>query len=198
MSRGMMIALVASVLLATGAPLVNAYIMAEKFKNYPSFRVDIEPYDPRDLFYGHYLRFRIDWNWKEKPPEDQAQRFRRNHGNPKQCLCVGEGDVNPVVQVSECSSSDDALPDCRYTLKGTSYNPWSFENDVNRYYVSETLAKPLEALFLKQGQKFAIDLHVTPDGKSLPGQLYIEGMPLKEFLARNGGKVPGVDTEETR
>ena len=79
MSRRMMIALVASVLLATGAPLVNAYIMAEKFKNYPSFRVDIEPYDPRDLFYGHYLRFRIDWNWKEKPPEDQAQRFRRNH-----------------------------------------------------------------------------------------------------------------------
>lgn len=197
MSRGMLIALIASVLLAIGAPLVNAYIMAEKFRTYPSFRVDIAPYDPRDLFYGHYLTFRIDWNWKNKPPEDPAQRFRNRNANIEKCLCVGEGDISPVVHVAECPPERGSLPDCRYTLRGESYSEWTFNNDVDRYYLSETLAKPLETLFLKDGRKFSIDLHVTPDGKSLPGQLYIDGLPLKEFLARNGGTVPGVDTEET-
>lgn len=196
MGKRMTIALIASVLLAVGAPLVNAFIMADKFKKYPSFRVDIAPYDPRDLFYGHYLRFQIDWNWKVKPPEDQAQRFG-GHSAPRHCLCVGEGAVNPVVNVAECPPGGEVLPGCRYTLRGESFNSWSFNNNIDRYYVSETVAKPLETLFMKKGGKFTLDLHVTPDGKSLPGQLYVDDLPLKEYLSRNGGKVPGVIEEET-
>lgn len=197
MSRGILIALVASVLLAVGAPLLNAFLMAEKFKNYPSFQVDIEPYDPRDLFYGHYLMFRIDWNWKEKPPEDGAGRSRMNSSNPQKCLCVGAQKTSPVVNVAECPPAGGALPGCHYTLRGKSYGEWSFDNGINRYYLSETVAKPLETLFLKGGRKFTLDLHVTPGGESLPGKLYIDGLPLKEFLARNGGKVPDVNQQET-
>ena len=76
MTKGTAIALVLSVLLAVGAPLLNALHMTQQYKHYPSFRVNIEPYDPRDLFYGHYLRFRTAWNWKDAPPPEERRNLR--------------------------------------------------------------------------------------------------------------------------
>lgn len=186
MSSRMMIAVLLSIALAVGAPLVSALNMAQKFQDYPSIRVDIEPYDPRDLFYGHYLRFAIAWNWGKEAAPQQAQTYAEE----RKCLCVGEGENNPTVSVQSCPPKGDVLLDCKYTLRGKSWNASHFDNGVNRYYVDETIALPLEHLFTREKRKFTLDLHVTPDGKSLPGQLYIDDVPLKEFLAKNGGKVP--------
>ena len=186
MSGKMTIAVLLSITLAVGAPMLSAVKKAEQFQKYPSFRAKIEPYDPRDLFYGHYLQFRTAWNWKEKVPEDSQKLY----GQRKACLCVGEGNFDPVVSVAECPSQGKTLPDCRFTLRGESQGNWNFDNGVSRYYVDETLAKPLEDLFMREKREFSLDLHVTPDGKTLPGLLYIEGVPLKDFIAQNGGTIP--------
>ena len=191
MKDKMTIAIVLSIVLAVGAPLVSALKMAKNFQDYPSIRVAIEPHDPRDLLYGHYMEFQIKWNFKRSNPEETQTSYQEK----KSCLCVEPGAVNPSVSVTECKPPDKTQA-CAYFLKGKSWQKDHFDNGVHRYYVDETIAMPLEDLFVKEGRRFSLDLHITPDGESLPGQLYVDELPLKEFLARNGGKVPGVIQEK--
>lgn len=183
MKSRFMIAAVLSVALAVGAPLANALMTAKKFRDYPSFRVKIEPYDPRDLFYGHYLQFQTVWNWKDKA-------WQKDHEGGSACLCVGEGAENPPVSLSACPPAGGNLPDCRFILRGTKVWNSGFDTGVHRYYVDEALAKPLEDLFIREKRDFSLDLHVTPGGKVLPGELYVEGERLKDFVARHGGRIP--------
>jgi hypothetical protein len=190
MSRKKTIFVTLSILLAVGAPLVSALKMAQQFKDYPSIRVDIEPYDPRDLLYGHYMQFQTTWNWKENAGPGGTRVCDGDHC----CLCVDEGDVNPEVSLSQCPAKGELLPGCHHTLRGTSWGNTNFENGVHRYYVDEKIAKPLEDLFVREKKKFSLDLHITPAGKSLPGQLYVDGLPLKEFIAKNGGIIPASQT----
>lgn len=190
MTNKMTIAVVLSILLAVGAPLVSAISMAKKFQDYPSIRVDIEPYDPRDLFYGHYMQFQIKWNFKNTKPEEVQTSYQEK----KSCLCVESGAVNPPVSVTQCAPNNEK-PGCVYNLTGKSWNHDHFDNGVHRYYVDENIAMPLEDLFVKEGRRFSLDLHITPDGESLPGILYIDDLPLKDFIAKNGGKIPEVKTE---
>lgn len=179
MSRSVTIAVVLSILLAVGAPLANALFLAKQFKDYPSVRIDIEPYDPRDLLYGQYLRFRPVWNWNKEAGVDAAERVCRGKDC---CLCVGEGEVNPAVTVSICPPGGGATGACNHTLRGQYWGDENFENGLGRYFVDETLAKPLEDMFVRDKKKFSLDIHVTPSGKAMPGELYIEGIPYKEFL----------------
>ena len=195
MTKRTTIALVLSVLLAVGAPLLNAVRMTEQYKHYPSFRVNIEPYDPRDLFYGHYLTFRTAWNWKDAPPQD-ARRGRGGRYQKNSCLCVTDGDKNPLVYKVACPPQETNVAECRHILRGESYGEWSFESGVNRYYLDETAALPLERQFRDGKKKFTLDLYVTPGGRALPGKLYIENIPLENYIKRNGGKVPDVDRRE--
>lgn len=187
MTRTMTIAIVLSILLAVGAPLVNAFTMAKQFKDYPSVRIDIEPYDPRDLLYGQYLRFRPAWNWKKDASVDAKERVCSGKNC---CLCVGEGDVNPSVSVALCPPKGEVLDSCRYILRGQSWRNDHFENGMNRYYVDETIAKPLEDMFMKDKKKFSLDMHITPSGKSMPGELYIEDVPYKDFLSQQKTTTP--------
>ena len=191
MNDKMTIAVILSIVLAVGAPLLSAISMAKKFEDYPSIRVDIEPYDPRDLFYGHYMQFQIKWNFKNtKPPETPA-----SYQEKKSCLCVQEGAVNPAVTVTECAPAEETHG-CVYRLKGKSWNQDHFDNGVHRFYVDENIAMPLEELFVKEGRRFSLDLHITPDGESLPGKLYVDDLPLKDFIEKNGGKIPEAKTED--
>ena len=181
MSRYTTIAVVLSILLAVGAPLVNAVTMAKQFKDYPSVRVDIEPYDPRDLLYGQYLQFRPVWNWNKDARVDGSARVC---SGKECCLCVGEGEVNPTVSLAVCPPKGESLGTCRFTLRGQSWNNDHFENGLGRYYVDETIAKPMEDMFVREKKKFSLDAHITPSGESLPGELYIENVPYKEFLGK--------------
>ncbi len=187
MSRSVTMAVVLSILLAIGAPLANALRMADQFKDYPSVRVDIEPYDPRDLLYGQYLRFRPVWNWNKDVQPDKNARIC----NGKECcLCVGEGEVNPSVSLAVCPPKGESLATCRYTLRGQSWNNDHFENGLGRYFVDETVAKPLEDMFVRDKKKFSLDVHITPSGKTMPGELYIEGVPYRDFLDRQKAATP--------
>lgn len=195
MTKRMTIALILSVLLAVGAPLLNALHMAQKFKDYPSFRVKVEPYDPRDLFYGHYLTFRTAWNWKDTPPKGASLDLRGGH-QENSCLCVTDQAENPYVYKVSCPPAGAGIPECLHILRGESYGRQSFETGVDRYYLDETAAMPLERQFRDGKKKFTLDLYVTPRGKALPGQLYIEDIPLEDYIKRNGGRVPDVDSPD--
>lgn len=68
MARYKVFALYAALALAVIAPLFSAYVAHRAQAMNPVIRVDIEPYDPRDLMYGHYMQFVIRWNWDEHKP----------------------------------------------------------------------------------------------------------------------------------
>lgn len=174
-----------SLLLAVGAPLLNALVMNHRQETYPTIRVDIEPHDPRDLLYGRYMTFTTKWNWKD----GQAQYACISENC---CLCVGEGDVNPPVSLTSCPAAPETdLPHCRHVLKraGRSFGA-NFDSGVNRYYVDENIALPLEQLFRSRQEKFSLTLHIAPDGRTSAGELYVGDMPLKEYLVKKGGRIP--------
>lgn len=185
-----------SLALAVAAPLVNVAFLQHHAENNPVIRVNIEPYDPRDLFYGQYLRFRVDWNWKPDDREHVEQVCSANSC----CLCVEEGDVNPVVSPVSCDDRKEDLPSCRHILRGE--HQYFIETDkqtidqefkigTDRYFVDERYAKPLELLFFDKKEKFTLELSVAPDGKVQPRDLFIGDFPLKEYLAVHGDKMSG-------
>lgn len=79
---------------------------------------------------------------------------------------------------------------CNHILKGT-FNPSShrtaalphrFTLNVDRYYVDETVALPLEKLFRDKGQEFSVGLSLRPDGTAALEKLYVSGMPLEDYI----------------
>ena len=59
MQRYRIIAIICAILLAVLLPLAAAFKANQDISAYPVVKYEIEPYDPRDPLYGHYLQFRI-------------------------------------------------------------------------------------------------------------------------------------------
>lgn len=181
-----------SVLLAVGLPLLNAHRYQADLASYPVVRFEIEPYDPRDLLYGHYLQFRIRWNWDEDskalPPERANARDI--------CLCIGQGEIDPPVHAVECAALRQKEKICAHSLRGGNYyaNPSADEGGVqdytspfNRYYVDERYALALERVFRDGKEKFHIGLSMRGNGKAAVENLYVGGTPLSEYVRANPG-----------
>lgn len=146
--------------------------------------VEIEPYDPRDLLYGHYLVFKTKWNWKTIEETASACTDHKNC-----CLCLEEGTKNPLVSVMNCKAAQENLS-CKHSLQGQSYGANSFETGLSRFYVDERFAMPLEQVFREGKEKFSVGLYVQKGRAPLLETLYIGDKNLKDYIAENGGKVP--------
>jgi uncharacterized membrane-anchored protein len=177
MSRHKNIFVILAILLAVAAPLftaLNSYIAQ---KSYPVVKIEIEPYDPRDLLYGHYMTFGYKWHWDEKQ-DDKACN------GPDCCLCVGEGDVEPKVKVMACLPDKPA--DCAHVIKGGYFGNRMFDiGGLNRYYVDETIALPLENLFRNKKEKFRVGLSIGPSGKPIMEKLYVGGQAVNDYVAEH-------------
>lgn len=183
---------IASIVLAVAMPLFGAFKAHKEMRSYPVVKFDIEPYDPRDLLYGHYMTFQINWNWKQNAGKSACE-------GQDCCLCVGDGDVNPEVSVSQCPKKGETLPACKYIIPGGSYPGFApegetadptFDADINRFYVDERFALPLENLFRDQKEKFSIGLGMKSHGKPVVEKLYVGGKSLTEYAAEHGGTIP--------
>lgn len=165
------------VLMAVLLPLLNASRFEHSLKNYPVVRVPIEPYDPRDLLYGHYLRLRILWNLPKG--NQQTGCYGKNC-----CLCLEEAErsFNPPARVMACPRPMTTPPNCRHVIKGKSYGS-AFESGLDRYYLDEKIALPLERIFREKKGDFSLGVLIHPDGKLSAEQLYIDGMPLDQYRA---------------
>ncbi len=180
MKKGFLIAALFSLALAILVPAGLALKFQSRMASYPEIRVDIEPYDPRDLLYGHYMTFRINWNIK--PAKDLPS---------DSCLCVGDGIASPEVSPIVCPAPSDVPPACAHVIRGGSYyGDNHYDIGINRYYVDEEFALPLEKLFRDQKEKFQIGLHIAPDGRVFVGKLYVGGKTLADYAAGHDGKIP--------
>lgn len=178
----------AAIMFAVFVPLLSAVKADRDQKKWPIVRFSIEPYDPRDLMYGHYMRFQIRWNWKQDAPRQEELTMR------DACLCVGEGEADPEIWALECPSADKPVAECRHIIRGD-YNSWrtgdngSFQQDFNagidRYYVDEAIALPLEKLFFDKKEEFSIGLGLSPKGKPVMEGLYVGGIALREYIMQN-------------
>lgn len=178
------IAVFAALVLAVAGPLLLAGISLHNRTAYPVVKFDIEPYDPRDLLYGHYLRFRIKWNF------DPAMKTPQCTGR-ECCLCVGEGADNPPVYVANCLPPEQRGPKCVHQIKGKGWaTQKNFDAGINRYYVDEKLALPLEKLFRDKEENFSLGFSLPPSGKAAVETLYIGGMPLESYIREQGGTIP--------
>ncbi len=177
-----------SILLAVLMPLFGAFKAYSDIQSAPVVRFEIEPYDPRDLLYGHYMTFQIKWNWKE-------DKTVLSSSENNVCLCVGETTVNPEVSAVLCANKEEEGSSCKYLIPGHYYaSParddaeqiQTFDADINRYYVDERFGLPLEKIFRDKAGVFSIGLGMKENGKPVVENLYVDDLPLKEYIDQNG------------
>ena len=187
MARYKIFAIYAALALAVAAPLVSAYVAHRAQTSYPLIRVDIEPYDPRDLMYGHYMRFAVKWNWDKNKTAAGMQ-------DGELCLCIGEGNINPPVSPTICPVPGEQGFSCSAILKGhLTWLPamqdaeagYRFTIPNDRYYVDETIALPLEKLFFEKKEGFSVGLSLRPNGTAALEKMYVSGIPLEDYIRDN-------------
>jgi hypothetical protein len=147
--------------------------------------VPIAGYDPRDLLSGHYLRFQYVWNLA---PGSAARGCRG-----EDCaLCTDDpAPFNPQVSLvpladapAQCTSFiagstvDRFDPGDSFFIRGTSDN-------LTRYYIPENEAMRLQRLLLTNetnAPQFSLGLRVTAAGTAYIEAMYVDGVPLEQWL----------------
>lgn len=140
----------------------------------PTWRFEIDGYDPRDLLHGHYLQVRYRLN--ASGPHDCG--FARSGPDldldPACCLCLTRSDpdgIDPPVRQTTC----DTAPTCDGWIRADRMLP------PVRYFVPEDRALELEtALRQRQG---ALELQIDRDGRPAIRQLYLDGEPWRDQVA---------------
>jgi len=130
----------------------------------PAWQVKIAAYDPRDLLYGHYLRYRYEWNYREFATPAVTSR----------CLLLspsGMDHKDPYVQTVDCDSAASG---------GNSVI--EMPNPENRYLIPEEKAEDLDRLFRGSDHTFRVELVAHGDRSISTRNLYVDDTPLEEFL----------------
>ena len=129
----------------------------------------ITGYDPRDLLRGHYLRFRIAYDWQESRKdcvEDRGCAY---------CLTNNVGEQAPKVQIIDTHFAKQCDGFMQYG---------ELQEPLNRFYIPETQAKLAEDL-LRQARidnTAYLRLSINKAGIARIVDLLIDGRPLGELL----------------
>jgi uncharacterized membrane-anchored protein len=129
--------------------------------------IAITGYDPRDLLRGHYLRFRLAYDWQE--PKKQCAT--------KSCsYCLTDvGELAPKVQIIETQLAKQCDGFMQYG---------DLKTPLNRFYIPETQARFAEDLLRQARVDKTAYLRVSVDKKGVPQivDLLIDGRPLGDLL----------------
>lgn len=132
--------------------------------------IAITGYDPRDLLRGHYLRFRLAYDWKE--PKEQCV-------SDKSCsYCLTDvGAQAPKVQIIETHLAKQCDGFMQYD---------DLKTPLNRFYIPETQARYAEDLLRQARIDKTAYLRLSVNKKGVPQivDLLINGQPLGELLKR--------------
>jgi hypothetical protein len=126
----------------------------------PTIQVAIEGYDPRDMFRGHYLQYRV------------STEGRRERDAYPMHACAGpaRGAVSPVYLFD--AQASEGL--CQYAL------PVHFVQGLHRFYVQQTSAPELEKALM--GGRAQVTLRVISDTHVAVEHLLIDGKPWRSAL----------------
>jgi uncharacterized membrane-anchored protein len=140
-------------------------------------RLPIEGYDPRDLFSGHYLRFRL---LAERESEAFIEHeFGLGHAiaeNEEVELCLAHDDKDGLEHVSGLRTKE--LAGCPLFLRGKLMRR-TVMLDVDRFYYSESAAKKHE--WVRRGDKAHLIARVDANGLAHPVDLVINDEHLNDL-----------------
>ncbi len=128
----------------------------------------ITGYDPRDLLRGHYLRFRLAYDWQEP---------RKQCAGDKGCVyCLTDiGNQAPQVQIV----------DARLAKQCDGFMQYDYlQEPFNRFYIAETQARLAEDLLRQARIDNTAYLRLSINKKGTPRivDLLIDGRPLEQLL----------------
>ncbi len=131
----------------------------------------ITGYDPRDLLRGHYLRFRVAYDWQESKNECSGGM------GCSYCL-TNVGKQAPKVQIVDTAIAKQCGGFMQYD---------DLQEPLNRFYIPETHARLAEDL-LRQARidnTAYLRLSINKKGEPRIVDLLIDGQPLEELLKEN-------------
>jgi uncharacterized membrane-anchored protein len=134
-------------------------------------RVPITGYDPRDVLRGHFLQYRIVWNWLGgQPPADTA------------ALCVTSRANNPPVQPLSLLGDPSCLLMVRLVpAPSRSFMPVGISDKL---FIPEERADLLQSTLRTGGAAMTVDLAVSKDGTARLLNWHIDGRPIAEWDPR--------------
>ena len=163
--------------------LVMLLMIATNMRNlsHQEYRIAIEGYDPRDLLKGHYLVFRYKW------PEGTEDMFADNTypRTPEVCACLSGDPVAPQVRFDACVSIHPRHKTCEGAIKisgGAGFNGYQPDHNLRQYFIPEAHAPRLEQMLRSGKHTFAVGIVPRGKGQAQLKSLYVDGVPLDEFL----------------
>lgn len=149
---------------------------------YQEYRIAIDGYDPRDLLKGHYIRFTYDW------PDNAVNKFGyKGYYDNLACACFSGDPLQPDIRFDYCKSTKFAQQSCNPAVRVKPLGGINFQPDetLRNYFVSEEHAYTLEKMLRENKHKFSVGIVPQPDGHAVLKMMYVDGIPLDEYLRSN-------------
>jgi uncharacterized membrane-anchored protein len=143
------------------------------------FRFRTAPVDPYDAFRGRFVALQFEQNSAPVPVDEKLAMNQKVYAD----LAEDEHSFARIDKVSADRPSDETYVQCRVNSITDSLVYLQFPFD--RYYMDEKLAPAAEAAYLEHSRREVRDVYVTvrvKDGNAVLEELYIAGMPIREFL----------------
>lgn len=137
------------------------------------WRLKITGYDPRDLLYGHYLRFRFDWD--AMPQEGRCET------EASCCLRLTPRSDAPWPRITQqdCSlavAGDESLVPKSVFVRKTA---------TEKYFIPETAEHSLNALLRDPKNEVGLEVRITPSGQRIFGELFVNGLPWRDYIQQH-------------
>jgi uncharacterized membrane-anchored protein len=151
-------------------------------RNGKQFRFRAAPVDPYDAFRGRFVALQFSPN---TAPVSVGEKLAMNQ-KVFAALAEDEQGFARIIKVTANRPSDAAYVQCRVSSTTASivYLQFPFE----RYYMDETFAPAAEATYWEHSRREVREVYVTvrvKEGNAVLEELYIAGMPIREFLKNN-------------
>lgn len=146
------------------------------------FRFRTAPVDPYDAFRGRYVALQFEQNSAPFPPREKFAMNQKVYAQ----LVEDEHGFARIVNVAANRPSDAAYVQCRVSSLTDSLVYLQFPFD--RYYMDEQAAPAAEAAYREHSRREVQDAYVTvrvKDGNAVVEELFIAGVPIREFLRKN-------------
>jgi uncharacterized membrane-anchored protein len=145
------------------------------------FRFRTAPVDPYDAFRGRYVALQFEQNSASVSADEKLAMNQKVYAQ----LAEDEQGLARIARVTAIRPTDEAYVQCR--ISSITDSLVYLEFPFNRYYMDEKLAPAAEAAYREHSRREVQDVYVTvrvKDGNAVLEELYIEGMPIREFLRR--------------
>jgi len=145
------------------------------------FRFRAAPVDPYDAFRGRYVALQFEQNSAPAPADEKPAMNQKVYAE----LAEDEQGFARIAKVTANAPSGEVYVQCRVNSITDSLVYLQFPFD--RYYMDEHAAPAAEAAYREHSRREVRDVYATvrvKDGNAVLEELYIERMPIREFLRK--------------